>query len=63
MGRLPITQKDVQVSIYTSTLKVEYDETELAFYTVARHEDTKHITEVSNPRVIETSYRSPQLTL
>jgi putative transposase len=27
------------------------------------NEDNKHITEVSNPRVIETSYRSPQLTL
>jgi hypothetical protein len=33
-----------------------------ALYTVAWHEDNKHITEVSNPRVIETSYRSPQLT-
>jgi hypothetical protein len=42
---------------------VEYEETELAFYTVAWHEDNKHITEVSNPRVIEISYRSPQLTL
>ncbi|HEX6557243.1 MAG TPA: hypothetical protein VF026_31055 [Ktedonobacteraceae bacterium] len=29
-------------------------------YTVAWHKDNKHITEVSNPRVIETSYRSPQ---
>ena len=42
---------------------MEYEDTELAFYTVAWHEDNKHITEVSNPRIIETSYRSPQLTL
>ena len=56
-------RQDVQVSIYTSTLKVEYEETALAFYTIAWHEDNKHITEVSHPRVIETSYRSPQLTL
>jgi hypothetical protein len=42
---------------------VEYEDTDLALYTVAWHEDNKHITEVSNPRVIETSYRSPQLTL
>lgn len=58
-----LAKKDVQVSIYTSTLKVEYEETELAFYTVAWHEDNKHITEVSNPHMIETSYRSAQLTL
>lgn len=58
-----LAKQNVQVSIYTSTLKVEYEETELAFYTIAWHEDNKHITEVSNPRVIETSYRSPQLTL
>jgi putative transposase len=58
-----LAKQEVQVSIYTSTLKVEYEETELAFYTVAWHEDNKHITEVSHPRLIETSYRSPQLTL
>lgn len=58
-----LARQVVQVHIYTSTLKVEYEETDLAFYTVAWHEDNKHITEVSNPRVIETSYRSPQLTL
>jgi len=58
-----LAKQHVQVSIYTSTLKVEYEETDLALYTVAWHEDNKHITEVSNPRVIETSYRSPQLSL
>ena len=58
-----LAKRRVQVSIYTSTLKVEYEDTDLALYTVAWHEDNKHITEVSNPRVIETSYRSPQLSL
>lgn len=42
---------------------MEYEDTDLAFYTVAWHEDNTHITEVSNPRVVETNYRSPQLTL
>ncbi|HEX4204389.1 MAG TPA: hypothetical protein VHZ51_09370 [Ktedonobacteraceae bacterium] len=51
------------VHIYTSTLKVEYQHADLALYTVAWHEDNKHITEVTNPRVIETGYRSPQFTL
>ena len=50
------------MSIYTSTLKIEYQETELAFYTM-EWEDNKRIKEVKNPRLIETGYRSPQLTL
>lgn len=58
-----LARQEVQVSISTSTLKVEYEDTDLAFYTVAWHEDNTHITEVSNPRVVETNYRSPQLTL
>lgn len=58
-----LARQEVQVSIYTSTLKVEYEDTDLAFYTVAWHEDNTHITQVSHPRLIETSYRSPQLTL
>jgi putative transposase len=58
-----LASQEVQVHIYTSTLKVEYEETDLAFYTVAWHEDNQHITEVSHARLVETSFRSPQLTL
>ena len=58
-----LAKKPVTVHIYTSTLKVEDQDIDLALYTVAWHEDNKHITEASNPRVIETGYRSPQLTL
>ena len=50
------------MSFYTSTLKIEYQETELAFYTL-EWEDNKHIKEGKNPRLIEMGYRSPQLTL
>ncbi len=57
-----LAKQEVQVSFYTSTLKIEYQETELAFYTM-EWEDNKHIKEVKNPRLIETGYRSPQLTL
>src|SRR5579875_2691514 len=57
-----LAKRPVQVSFYTSTLKIEYQETELAFYTL-EWEDNKHIKEVKNPRLIETGYRSPQLTL
>lgn len=58
-----LAKKPVTVHLYTSTLKIEYQETDLALYTVSWHEDNKHITEITNPRVIETGYRSPQLTL
>ena len=58
-----LARQEVQVSIYTSTLKIEYQETELAFYTMEWAEDNRHIKEAKNLRVIETGYRSPQLTL
>ncbi len=57
-----LAKQEVEVSFYTSTLKIEYQETELAFYTI-EWEDNKHIKEVKNPCLIETSYRSSQLTL
>lgn len=58
-----LAKKQVTVHIYTSTLKVEYQDEDLAFYTLEWQDDNKHIKEVTNPRVIETSYPSPQLTL
>jgi len=58
-----LAKQEVQVSFYTSTFKIEYQDTELAFYTMEWSEDNKHIKEVKNPRVIETGYRSPQMTL
>jgi len=57
-----LAKQEVEVSFYTTTLKIEYQETELAFYTI-EWEDNKRIKEVKNPRLIETGYRSPQLTL
>ncbi|HEY4388191.1 MAG TPA: hypothetical protein VGN34_27395, partial [Ktedonobacteraceae bacterium] len=38
-------------------------ELEETTYMVEWEEDNKHIKEVRNPRLIETGYRSPQLTL
>jgi putative transposase len=58
-----LARQQVQVSIYTSTLKIEYQDTELAFYTMEWAEDNKHIKRVKNPRLIETGYQSPQLKL
>ncbi|HLX40043.1 MAG TPA: hypothetical protein VKR42_05895, partial [Ktedonobacteraceae bacterium] len=58
-----LAKKPVTVHLSASTLRVEYKLTDLALYSMTWHEDRRHITEVANPRVIETSYRSPQLTL
>ncbi|MBA2679379.1 MAG: hypothetical protein H0U76_13395 [Ktedonobacteraceae bacterium] len=41
-----LARQRVQVSFYTSTLKIEYQDTELAFYTLKWEEDNKHITRV-----------------
>ncbi|QBD76556.1 hypothetical protein EPA93_11310 [Ktedonosporobacter rubrisoli] len=48
------------MSLDTSTLKIEYQDTELAFYTMEWAEENKHIERVKNPRLIETGYQSPQ---
>jgi hypothetical protein len=45
------------------TLQSSYEETDLAVYTVAWHEDIQNLTDVSHACLVETSYRSPQLTL
>jgi putative transposase len=58
-----LAKKPVTVWIYTSTLKMEYQGNDLALYTVAWEEDNKHLKEISNPRLIQTRYQSPQLTL
>lgn len=58
-----LTKKPVTVWIYTSTLKMEYQGNDLALYTIEWEEDNKHLKEVSNPRLIQTRYQSPQLAL
>lgn len=58
-----LAKKPVTVRLYTNTLKVEYQDTDLAFYTVTWHEDHKHIEEVKHVHLIETRYRSSQLML
>jgi len=58
-----LARQQVQISIYTSTLKIEYQDTELAFYTMEWAEDNKHIERVKNPHLVETGYQSPQLKL
>jgi hypothetical protein len=53
----------VAVWVYEGTLKIEYQATTLSKYTVELQEDRRHVREVSNPRLADTPFRSPQLTL
>jgi hypothetical protein len=45
------------------SLKVEHQAVTLSQYTVELQDDRKHLQKVSNPRLVETPFRSPQLTL
>jgi hypothetical protein len=48
------------MGLVISTLKIEYQTTALALYSVQLSQD-QEIMEVTNPRRLETRFRSPQL--
>lgn len=62
-GERGLACQPVSVWVYEDTLKVEYQTTTLSHYRVERHDDRKRVTAVSHPRLTETIFRSPQLTL
>lgn len=62
-GERGLAHQPVSVWVYEGTLKVEYQAVTLSKYTVELQEDRKHLKEVSNPRLADTPFRSPQLTL
>jgi len=53
----------VTVWVYEGSLKVEYQAVTLATYSVEVEDDHRHLRQVSTPRLVETPFRSPQLTL
>jgi hypothetical protein len=61
-GENGLAGEEVSVWAYESTLKIEYQTTALALYSVqlSQHQE---IMEVTNPRRLETRFRSPQLDL
>ena len=62
-GERGLAHQPVNVWVYEGTLKLEHQAVTLSKYRVELHEDRRHIKAVSNPRVAETVFRSPQLTL
>src|SRR5260370_4615956 len=62
-GENGLAGEDVSVWVYEDTLKIEYQATTLSLYSVRLSSDQQQITEVKNPRLIQTLFRSPQLAL
>jgi hypothetical protein len=53
----------VTVWVYDGSLTVEYQTVTLSQYSIEPAEDRKQIKQVSHPRLAQTAFRSPQLTL
>jgi len=62
-GERGLAKAPVTVWVYEGTLKIEHKAVTLSKYSVELQDDHKHLREVSNPRVADTPFRSPQLTL
>jgi transposase len=62
-GENGLAGEKVSVWVYEGTLKVEYQATTLSLYDITREKDSDAIAAVTNPRRIETHFRSPQLDL
>jgi hypothetical protein len=62
-GERGLAKAPVTVWVYEGSLKVEHQAMTLSQYTVELQDDRKRLRAVSNPRLVETPFRSPQLTL
>jgi putative transposase len=61
-GERGLAKAPITVWVQEDALKIEYQAVTLAQYTV-RQEDDKQLRDVSHPRLAQTPFRSPQLTL
>src|ERR1700737_4227255 len=62
-GERGLAKAPVTVWIYEGSLKGEHQAVTLEQYSLGRESDLKHAQKVSNPRLVETPFRSPQLAL
>ncbi|MDP9313420.1 MAG: DDE-type integrase/transposase/recombinase [Chloroflexota bacterium] len=58
-----LERQPVAVWLYKAQVTIEFQDTQLARYTVEYQPDQKHFRDVREPTVYETQYRSPQLPL
>ena len=62
-GERGLAKAPVTIWVYEGSLKIEHQAVMLSKYTVELQDDHKHLRAVSHPRLQETPFRSPQLTL
>jgi hypothetical protein len=62
-GEQGLSQEQAAVWLYGEHLTVEFTGEALAQYTVIYQPDGRHLREVKEPRLFETPFRSPQLSL
>lgn len=62
-GERGLAHQAVSVWVYEGTLKIQHQAMTLSKYTVELQKDRKHPKAVSNPGLVDTPFRSPQLTL
>jgi len=62
-GERGLSGSPVTVWVYDGSLTVEYQTVTLSQYSIEPAEDRKQIKQVSHPRLAQTPFRSPQLTL
>jgi hypothetical protein len=58
-----LAHEAVTIWMYEGMLRIEYQAMTLSEYTVELQEDQKSLRQVSNPRLAQTPFHSPQLTL
>lgn len=62
-GERGLTGTSVSVWVYDGSIRLEYGAVLLSVYSFEFEADGRHIREVSNPRLSDTPFRSPQLPL
>lgn len=62
-GEAGLARRRAAVWLYRETLTVEFADQPLAHYSVAYQPDHTHLRAVTDPRLFETQYRSPQRSL
>jgi hypothetical protein len=62
-GELGLARQSATLWLYGETLTLEFTNTPLSQITMSYQSDKKHFRQITEPRLFETQYRSPQLAL
>ena len=62
-GERGLAGTPVSVWVYDGSIRLEYDAVLLSVYSFEWETDGKHIRDITNPKLVDTYFRSPQLAL